>query len=241
MSCQYSRETLALFVENDLVQEEMDQIGVHVSRCEACRETCAALQRSQSFIRVRLKMPNASPDAEMLAAVRQSVLSQIERTEKNLGWGIRLERALLCGFRNHRYAFAGVAISAILSVSLWAQMRQTFQPAPIAAVFEGSDTLLRPAGYRDWVRVGSANGRLYVDPIAYKAFTQTGAFPEGAVLVREGAPSNGHGALDVSVKDSRFDGGWGFFEFVDKKGIQKTKAPIAESCRYCHEGHPSLG
>src|SRR5947207_15499647 len=75
-------------------------------------------------------------------------------------------------------------------------------PKP-AAVFEGKDTLLRPDGYREWVFVGSSLGlryedgkeqpgqrefkNVYIDRAAYRAYRQTGVFPQGTVLVLETA------------------------------------------------------
>jgi len=46
-------------------------------------------------------------------------------------------------------------------------------------------------------------------------------------------------ALEASVKDSsRFDGGWGFFDFTDNDGKMKAKAQALSDgtgCRSCHE------
>ena len=66
-------------------------------------------------------------------------------------------------------------------------------PAKPAAQSEGKDTLLRPKGYREWVFVGSSQGlrydegkkapeqleykNVYIDPAAYRAYRDTGAFP----------------------------------------------------------------
>jgi hypothetical protein len=76
-------------------------------------------------------------------------------------------------------------------------------PGGSRARFEGKDTLLRPAGYREWVFVGSSLGlrydpdvkkagrpgqtykNVYINPEAYRAFRRTGKFPEGTVLVLE--------------------------------------------------------
>src|SRR5690242_1664498 len=76
-------------------------------------------------------------------------------------------------------------------------------PPQRAARFEGKDTLLRPEGYREWVFVGSSLGlrydegkkqperpeykNVYIDPAAYRAYRETGAFPQGTVLVLESA------------------------------------------------------
>src|SRR5207237_2443811 len=76
-------------------------------------------------------------------------------------------------------------------------------PARSAAQFEGKHTLLRPEDYREWVFVGSSLGlryeegkklpeqleykNVYIDPAAYRAYKETGAFPQGTVLVLETA------------------------------------------------------
>jgi cytochrome P460 len=44
--------------------------------------------------------------------------------------------------------------------------------------------------------------------------------------------------LQASVKDSRFDGGWGYFNFTNTDGTIKDKAEsiaCKSSCRTCHE------
>ncbi|PYV45702.1 MAG: cytochrome P460 [Acidobacteria bacterium] len=72
------------------------------------------------------------------------------------------------------------------------------------AQFEGKDTLLRPAGYREWVFVGSSLGlrydekgeekpasksepyhNVYINPAAYHEFSNTGKFPEGTIMILE--------------------------------------------------------
>jgi hypothetical protein len=93
---------------------------------------------------------------------------------------------------------AALALPALIVVTL-------FGAAPVkpAAQFEGKDTLLRPENYREWVFVGSTLGlryqegkkqpeqleykNVYIDPAAYRAYKETGAFPQGMVLVLETA------------------------------------------------------
>jgi hypothetical protein len=127
-----------------------------------------------------------------------------------------------------------------------------------AAVFADNNTLVRPAGYREWISVGSSAGldipephglnngssgfsrNVYMDRAAYRAFSKTGKFPEGAVLILETSVAAGKQpiGLQASVKDSRFDGGWGFFNFTNADGtIKDTADPVAgkSSCRTCHE------
>lgn len=102
-----------------------------------------------------------------------------------------------------------------------------------AAVFEkGSNTLVRPEGYREWIFVGSSLGlsyaedpaqqrnaqvyhNTYIIPWAYREFSKTGKFPEGTMMVLElanaevksepglqGSYEKDYIALEASVKDS---------------------------------------
>src|SRR5262245_24169053 len=139
-------------------------------------------------------------------------------------------------------------------------------PAKPAAQFEGKDTLLRPDGYREWVFVGSFLGlryeegkeqpdqpeykNVYIDPAAYRAYRQTGAFPQGTVLVLEtaageekkepglrGSFQKGFTGLAAAVKDKeRFPDGWAYFSFSDGRGKTKDKARPAKksACYDCH-------
>jgi uncharacterized protein (TIGR03067 family) len=139
-------------------------------------------------------------------------------------------------------------------------------PTEQAARFEGKDTLLRPEGYREWVFVGSSQGlryeegkkesrqqeykNVYIDPAAYRAYKETGAFPQGTVLVLEtaageekkepglrGSFQKEFTGLSAAVKDKdRFPDGWAYFTFSDGRGKTKTKAQPAKksACYDCH-------
>jgi hypothetical protein len=144
-----------------------------------------------------------------------------------------------------------------------------FAAAEAAAVFEGETTLLRPASYREWVFVGSSLGlsyaetavpdtsagrelfhNVYIDPAAYQAFSETGTFPDGTVMILElmtaevknepGLQGRYEGefvALEASVKDSsRFEGDWAYYGFTERGGRLKDKAePFdRETCWECH-------
>jgi uncharacterized protein (TIGR03067 family) len=138
-----------------------------------------------------------------------------------------------------------------------------FEPA---ARFEGKDTLLRPEGYREWVFVGSSLGlryeegkkqpeqmeykNVYIDPAAYRAYKQTGVFPQGTVLVLEtatgeekkepglrGSFQKQFNGLSAAVKDKdRFPDGWAYFSFSDGAGKTKPRARPAKkaACYDCH-------
>jgi hypothetical protein len=98
-----------------------------------------------------------------------------------------------------------VTIKALDSLSL-VQSENVTAPNrdPAVPQFEGKTTLIRPAGYREWVFVGSSLGlryvtnhlkesvqqpelyhNVYINPAAYRQFSKTGLFPEGTVMVLE--------------------------------------------------------
>lgn len=192
-------------------------------------------------------------------------MSIIEGRREVLGWALRIERAIMLGFGLRSYAFAAVALLAVVSVSVLAQMRET-PPAmrTSAAVFERGNTLLRPEEYRDWILVAPSSmphpsgidpatsakhtptRRVYINPVGYREYEKTGRFPEGTLMIWESV-SDGpdmaphphkESALLASVKDNtRFDGGWGFFNFTGVDGTVTTRAqalPESSGCGTCH-------
>ena len=140
------------------------------------------------------------------------------------------------------------------------------EPEKAVVRFEGKDTLLLPEGYREWVFVGSSLGlryddgkdrpehleykNVYIDPAAYRAYKETGAFPQGTVLVLEtaageekkepglrGSFQKEFTGLSAAVKDkARCPDGWAYFSFSDGAGKLKNKAQPAKkaACYDCH-------
>jgi Cytochrome P460 len=128
--------------------------------------------------------------------------------------------------------------------------------------------LKMPEHYREWIFLTSGVDMSYspnpamaghsmfdnvfVNPSAYRAFQQTGTWPDKTTLVLEvrGAegPSSinkrGHSqspeimGMEVHVKDARLEGGWGFFEFDGPGNAKLVKRPA--SCYECHEGHAAV-
>ena len=134
--------------------------------------------------------------------------------------------------------------------------------------------LLLPEAYHEWIYLGSPltpnalNGgnapfpeyhNVYVQPEAYRAYRQTGEFPEGTILLKElqltrpatnddgsSVEVSGRGffpaalnGIDISVKDSkRFEdtNGWGFFNFGHHAPpYAKSAAALpADACANCH-------
>lgn len=245
MNCGYSKEILALYVEDDLpAASSILAVESHVAGCAECRQYCDELRRSQAFIKSRFRTPRAQPvSQEILAGIRRSVMSQLEPAQRSLGWTIRLERLLLLGLRSPRYAVVAFVFLAVVSASLVAQIRHSAAKTGRldGPVFETDNALAPPADYREWAFVGSVAGhngvkddmthKVYMNAVAYQAYTQSGTFPEGAMMVLED-----DAGMKVSVKDGkRFDGGWGFFEFAaDALKAQPEVTAQNANCRGCH-------
>jgi len=129
--------------------------------------------------------------------------------------------------------------------------------------------LLFPAKYREWIYLSSgvdmsyspnamAMGHsmfdnVFVNPDAYKAFLETGTWPDKTMLVLEVRVAGTNGSInksghfqttelmgrEVHVKDeSRFAGKWAFFGFEDKPTAKMV--PKEASCYSCHEQHAAV-
>jgi hypothetical protein len=128
-----------------------------------------------------------------------------------------------------------------------------------------------PENYREWVYLSTgldmsyspaaqAAGadhhmfdNVFVNPSSYKAFKETGTWPDKTVLVLEvrGAQSKGsinqrgnyqtdnRMGLEVHVKDeAKFPGKWAFFGFDDSK--LGDMVPTSASCYSCHADHGAV-
>jgi hypothetical protein len=250
MTCRFSREALALYVEGDLDAAAAEAASSHLSVCHECRQFFEDLRSRQAMLK---SLRRETVSAAECAGMRREVMSIISDRRADIGWLLRFERAVTLGFRRRSYALATVALIGIVSVSLVANRRQGPLDAKQAVVvFEGHDTLVRPDGYRDWMQVvpsaaahqagcghassstGNPNHRIYINPSGYREYAKSGTFPEGTVLIWEEAA-----VVLASVKDStRFDGGWGFFNFTGAKGTAMSRAtalPESSGCRACHQ------
>ena len=129
--------------------------------------------------------------------------------------------------------------------------------------------LLFPANYREWIYLTSGvdmsyspnamnMGRstfdnVFVNPDAYKAFLQTGTWPDKTLLVLEVRVAESKASInkngnyqtselmgrEVHVKDeSRFPGKWAFFGFEDLKPSKQV--PKEAACYSCHEQHAAV-
>jgi len=125
---------------------------------------------------------------------------------------------------------------------------------------------MRPDNYREWVYLSSGLGMTYglaetvantasqrfdnvfVTPHAYKAFLQTGAWPDKTMFALEvrysaskgsinkgGHYQEGIAALEIHLKDEkRFPTKWAFFGFDNVADQTGKPFPANSSCQKCH-------
>jgi hypothetical protein len=255
---------LALHVEGDLSDAAAEMTSGHLETCDDCRRFLEQLRARQSLLK-SLRSETVSPSE--CTRMRREVMSIINDGRDRSGWAVRIERAIMLGFRRRSYALAAFALAGIASVSVLAQMRHTApNTKQSVAVFEGSDTLFRPEGYRDWIFLGPSAGphrsgvdhgaasatrtatpSVYISRSGYREYAKTGRFPEGTVMIWESVngepetadrPRKESPVLLASVKDStRFDGGWAFFDFTGLEGSTTSKAKAIPESSGCGACH----
>jgi hypothetical protein len=253
MNCREIQKRLALNISGDGDPSESSELTLHLHNCTACSDFHEQLTSTRSLLR---ELRSGEPPAAAMARARAGVLECIENSRSVLGWRIRLERFLISGVRRPRFAVATSAAAVLFSMGVFAQMRWASANGPPVAVLEG-DTLNLPERYREWVFVGSSTRlensaepsafqNVYISPEAYREYQKSGKFPDGAVLVMESAVAGSKGveeapghygkellSVKVSVKDSRFREGWGYFEFKDQE--KRVRAlPESAGCLACH-------
>jgi hypothetical protein len=138
-----------------------------------------------------------------------------------------------------------------------------------APEYTGDGQLKVPEHYREWIYLttgfdmsyspGSQMAdhhmfdNVFVNPEAYKAFVETGTWPDKTMLVLEVRGAEGKGSInqkgnyqgtdrmgiEVHVKDEkRFPDKWAFFGFDDGKTAKMV--PLESSCYSCHAAHAAV-
>jgi hypothetical protein len=93
---------------------------------------------------------------------------------------------------------------------------------------------------------------VFAEPSAYRAFRETGTWPDGTVLVMEVRGASDKGSInksghfqtadlmgmEVHVRDAKFPGGWAFFAFDNDDAA--SPLPQAASCYSCHREHAAV-
>jgi hypothetical protein len=144
---------------------------------------------------------------------------------------------------------------------------QSAAPPGSAQAYAADIQVKFPEHYREWVYLTTGFDMSYtpamsmdhhmfdnvfVNPEAYKAFTETGTWPDKTMLVLEqrGAKSKGSinqqgnfqdtevMGLEVHMKDGRFPGNWAFVGFDDNKNSKIV--PRSASCYSCHADHAAV-
>jgi hypothetical protein len=146
---------------------------------------------------------------------------------------------------------------------LW--LRLPAQGPPDDPRFTADGQLMRPDNYREWIYLSSGLGMTYgpidsaaapsaerfdnvfVTPLAYKAFLQTGSWPDKTMFALEvrysaskgsinngGHYQEGFTGLEIHLKDAEcFATKWAFFEFGSSQRTAKP-FPANSSCQTCH-------
>jgi hypothetical protein len=141
-------------------------------------------------------------------------------------------------------------------------------PQASALSYTEGGKLRRPDNYREWIYLStgldmnyrerpagmshSMFDNVFVEPSAYRAFRETGTWPDGTMLVMEVRGASDKGSInkaghfqttdlmgmEVHVRDARFPGGWAFFVFDDD--TIASPLPQAASCYQCHREHGAV-
>jgi hypothetical protein len=163
---------------------------------------------------------------------------------------------------------SALLLGGMLLLSLLA-FRQETTSANGAPAYTSDGQMKFPDHYREWVYLStgidmsynpalasmdhSMFDNVFVNPEAYKAFQQTGTWPDKTVLVLEARAARNKGSinqkghyqgsevmgLEVHVKDEgRFPGKWAFFGFDNEKTAKMI--PTNMDCYSCHSSHGAV-
>jgi hypothetical protein len=147
-------------------------------------------------------------------------------------------------------------------------LEQTSGPAGTTTEYARDGQMKLPENYRQWVYLSTGFDMSYnpamqmghhmfdnvfVNPEAYKAFLNTGSWPDKTTFVLEVRGAVGKGSinekgnyqstemmgLETHVKDeSRFPGKWAFFAFGNAKSAKMI--PTSADCYSCHSAHGAV-
>ena len=161
-----------------------------------------------------------------------------------------------------------IALITLVALVSLAAFGQNATPPSSTPEYTPDGQLKLPEHYREWVYLTTGFDMSYnpamkmdhhmfdnvfVNPQAYKAFLQTGTWPDKTVFVLEGRRGEDRGSINraghyqgtdvlelaVHVKDeARFPGKWAFFAFSDGKTAKMT--PLSADCYSCHADHAAV-
>jgi Cytochrome P460 len=172
-----------------------------------------------------------------------------------------------------RTQFCGAILARMLNkktiLLLTAILTSSVAFSQSAPEYTGDGQLKLPEHYREWIYLTTGFDMSYnpgsqvadhhmfdnvfVNPEAYKAFVESGTWPDKTMLVLEvrGAEAKGsinqkgnyqgtqRMGLEVHVKDKqRFPDNWAFFGFDDSKTAKMV--PLEATCYSCHAAHAAV-
>ena len=163
-------------------------------------------------------------------------------------------------------ALWGVLLSAVLAATSGSSAQQVTGDGP---GLQADGQLAFPAGYREWIFLSAGLGmnygpnapaagqpqsftNVYVNPSSYRAFMQSGTWPDRTMFVLEIRNSASEGsinrsghyqteirAIEANVKDARLPGGWGFFNFGARTAAV-APLPQTATCYTCHRDNTAV-
>ena len=169
---------------------------------------------------------------------------------------------------NRMWMLVALLVSALSLVTLLRQASPNKENSANLPVYTADGNLKFPTEYRQWVYLTSGVDMSYspnmsmdhsmfdnvfVNPEAYRAFLQTGTWPDKTMLVLEGRMAGSRGSInktghfqtgeimgrEVHLKDEvRFPGKWAFFNSDD--GVTGKLLPKEMDCYSCHEQHGAV-
>jgi hypothetical protein len=162
-----------------------------------------------------------------------------------------------------------LSVAALTLAAITPQASSNNENSANSPGYTSDGNLKFPTQYREWVYLTSGVDMSYspnnmgmdhsmfdnvfVNPEAYKAFLQTGTWPDKTMLVLEGRMAGTKGSInknghfqtgnvmgrEVHVKDeARFPGKWAFFNADD--GVTGKLLPREMDCYSCHEQHGAV-
>jgi hypothetical protein len=161
-----------------------------------------------------------------------------------------------------------LSVVAVALAAMTPQAKPNNESGANVPAYTPDGNLKFPANYREWVYLTSGVDMSYspnmsmdhsmfdnvfVNPEAYKAFLQTGTWPDKTMLVLEARMAGSKGSInknghfqtgsvmgrEVHVKDeARFPGKWAFFNAED--GVTGKLQPREMDCYSCHEQHGAV-
>lgn len=181
-------------------------------------------------------------------------------------WTAGGRSGILAAMKNRRISLL-LAVFVLLAFAV--VLPSATPPRGSGPEYTSDDQLKLPENYRQWVYLTTGFDMSYsagamamdhhmfdnvfVNPEAYKVFTETGTWPDKTMLVLEARKAEGRGSinqrgnfqggevmgLEVHVKDeARFPGKWAFFGFDEAKTAKMT--PKEAACYSCHQDHGAV-